>query len=67
MEDGTHVLDNVETQFMSIYNGKFGGGRIMLSPLGIINDGYMDLTFMRGFQTFASSMSLFGRAKKGGL
>lgn len=39
----------------------------MLNPLGIINDGYMELTFMRGYQTFPSSMRLFNGAKSGGL
>ena len=28
-----------------IYNGKFGGGKIMLNPLGILNDGLMELVY----------------------
>ena len=67
IEDGKHVIDNVWTQYMQIYNGKFGGGRIMLNPLGIINDGLMELTFMRGIQTFATGLTLFNGAKSGGL
>ena len=32
---------------MQIYNGKFGGGRIMLNPIGLINDGYMELILLK--------------------
>ena len=37
------VLDNVTTSMVLSYNGKFGGGRMMLSPPSIINDGYQEL------------------------
>jgi hypothetical protein len=31
-----------------MYNGKYGGGRMILNPLGIINDGFMELAFRPG-------------------
>jgi hypothetical protein len=55
---------------MQIYNGKFGGGRIMLNPIGLINDGYMELVYMYkkfGGVTYpAKALSMFSGAKGGG-
>jgi len=31
-----------------VYTGKFGGGRIMLNPMGVINDGMIELGFVKG-------------------
>jgi hypothetical protein len=28
-----------------VNNGKYGGGRIMLNPIGFMNDGYFELIF----------------------
>lgn len=39
----------------------------MLNPLGIINDGLMELTFMKGICGFGTGLTLFHGAKSGGL
>jgi hypothetical protein len=48
---------------MHIYNGKFGGGRIMLNPIGLINDGYMELVYFNqiygGLMYPAKALGLF--------
>jgi len=49
-----------------IYNAKYGGGRMMLNPLAIINDGYFELLFYPGLIGFASAIKLFDGAKSGG-
>ena len=55
---------------MQIYNGKFGGGRIMLNPIGLINDGYMELVYLSkvlgGINYPYKALSIFGGAKNGG-
>jgi hypothetical protein len=33
---------------MQVYNGKYGGGQVMLNPMGLINDGFMELSFSKG-------------------
>jgi hypothetical protein len=42
------IYSNLETQYMMVNNGKFGGGRILLNPLGIMNDGHFELAFYKG-------------------
>lgn len=59
-------FDNYDTQFVLIYNAKYGGGRMMLNPLAIINDGYFELLFYPGVIGFASAIKLFDGAKSGG-
>ena len=56
---------------MQVYNGKFGGGRIMLNPIGLINDGYMELVFMNklfgGLGWPVKALGMFHYAKSGGI
>ena len=51
---------------MLIYNGKYGGGRMLLNPLGILNDGYFEMLFWKNLIGFRAAMKLFDGAKKGG-
>lgn len=51
---------------MLIYNGKYGGGRMILNPLAILNDGFFEMTFYENLIGFKKSMNLFDGAKKGG-
>ena len=37
--DGKMVYENLDTLFIQLNNGKLAGGRIILNPFGIINDG----------------------------
>lgn len=70
VDHGRYKINNLQTLYMQIYNGKFGGGKIMLNPIGLINDGYMDLVFMsnamNGITYPAKALSMFSKAKSGG-
>lgn len=70
IDNGTHLIKDMATQYMHIYNGKFGGGRIMLNPIGLINDGYMELNYMKGVKGGvkypAMAIGMFNGAKSGG-
>ena len=59
IDEGRHVIRNLTTQYLQIYNGKFGGGRIMLNPLGMINDGYMELCYRPDLVTTAFGVWMF--------
>ena len=37
--DGKMIVEDLHTVFLMANNGKFGGGRMMLNPYGVINDG----------------------------
>lgn len=44
-DEMVQIIKNLDTQLVMVNNGKYGGGRIMLNPLGFINDGYFELIF----------------------
>mmetsp|Transcript_38553 Transcript_38553/g.50532 ORF Transcript_38553/g.50532 Transcript_38553/m.50532 type:complete len:195 (-) Transcript_38553:329-913(-) len=47
--DGERIeLTNEQTMFLIIMNGKFGGGRIVLCPSAILNDGLLDICMQHG-------------------
>jgi len=47
--DGTRIeLLNEETMLLLIMNGKFGGGRVCMSPMALLNDGLLDITLQHG-------------------
>ena len=52
-------MENLWTQYLQIYNGKFGGGKINLNPLGILNDGLMELVYRTGFVSASHAINLF--------
>ena len=58
-DNGVHRVNNLRTQYLQIYNGKFGGGRIILNPLGLINDGYMELVYRPGLFNAAFAIYMF--------
>lgn len=71
IDDGQIIIEGLKTQYMQIYNGKFGGGRIMLNPIGLINDGYMELVYMKevieGKLRYPyKTLGMFQGAKSGG-
>lgn len=51
---------------MLVYNGKYGGGRILLNPLAILNDGYFEMEFYQNLIGFKKAIKLFDGAKNGG-
>ena len=59
IDDGTHFIKDLGTQYMQIYNGKTGGGRIILNPIGMVNDGYMELVYSPNFVGPQEAISLF--------
>ena len=52
---------------MMLYNGKFGGGGKTISPLSLINDGFIELSFYDGVVSTKTSLGLFEGAENGGL
>ena len=56
----------MDTQFLLVYNGKYGGGRMILNPMAILNDGYFELGYYENLIGFKKAVNLFDGAKKGG-
>ena len=47
--DGSLIeLKNEETLFLVVMNGKYGGGRFVLCPSAILNDGLLDVCMQHG-------------------
>jgi diacylglycerol kinase family enzyme len=44
--DDKLVYENLETLFLQLNNGKLAGGRMILNPFGLINDGYMEAVIL---------------------
>ena len=57
--------ENFDTQLFMVYNGKFGGGRIMLNPLAYMNDGYFEAVTWKNRFSFSTALDLFSQAKNG--
>jgi hypothetical protein len=49
-----------------VLNGKYGGGKMILNPLAVLNDGYFELYYYQNLIGFSASMKLFDGAKNGG-
>lgn len=47
------------------YNGKFGGGRIQLSPMSLINDGFFEVMYYGKRFSLLKAAKLFEQAKTG--
>jgi len=59
IDDGRVKIDNLWTHYLQIYNGKFGGGKINLNPLGVLNDGLMELVYRTGYVSASHAINLF--------
>ena len=59
------IYSNLETQFMMINNGKYGGGRMLLNPMGVLNDGFFEVIFYKGYWG-PKALTMFSQAKDGG-
>ncbi len=64
--DENILLTDIETQFVLVYNAKYGGGRMLLNPLAILNDGFFEFIFFKNLIGFGAAMKLFDGAKNGG-
>jgi diacylglycerol kinase family enzyme len=58
INDGEHIVKNMQSNLMSIYNGKYGGGGVILSPLALVNDGLLEVV------TTCAPLNMFGFMKK---
>lgn len=38
---------DLSSQVFKVYNSKFGSGKKMMNPMGLINDGYFELLFLK--------------------
>lgn len=57
--------EDFDTMLFMVYNGKFGGGRIMLNPLGMMNDGYFEAVSWKNRFSFSTALTVFSQAKNG--
>ena len=60
------VIPDLKTNFIWVYNGKYGGGDMLLSPYSIVNDGACELTYLKERVGFCQSMPFFNKVKAGG-
>jgi len=67
IDEGKIVINDLDAQFMMVFNGKFGGPEITCNPLGMLNDGTMELIYLNGLATTDFALKLFDGAKKGGI
>jgi len=44
IDDGSITYNDINLKFFWLYNGKFGGGGMTLSPYSVINDGFFEIT-----------------------
>lgn len=58
-------LPKADYQFIYSYNGKYGGQKI-LNPLGMVNDGVIELMYFDGLVGLAKAFKLFDQAENGG-
>ena len=64
--DDEILLKDIVTQFILVYNAKYGGGRMLFNPLAILNDGYFEFFHYKNLIGFGAAMKLFDGAKNGG-
>jgi diacylglycerol kinase family enzyme len=64
--DSNKTIRNVQASIFWIYNGKYGGGGMMLSPLSLVNDGMFELLYHQGNLPMKRTVDLFDMARAGG-
>ena len=57
--DGKMVYKDLETLFIQVNNGKLAGGRIMVNPFGIVNDGLSECVVLTSEAGVMKAISLF--------
>lgn len=67
IDNGKAVYNDLETSLIMIFNSKFGAGKVYINPLGMINDGYFEVTFSPTKMAPKGVADLFGGAKAGGI
>lgn len=66
IDSGTVKIPNIDTNFMLVFNSKYGGGHINMSPFSIMNDGLCELTFYGKPVNFNGCVKLFEDSKNSG-
>lgn len=66
IDDGKYKIDNITSQHITVFNGKYGAGDSMLNPLGIVNDGLFELCFYKALIETPQMIRMFGQSKSGG-
>mmetsp|Transcript_6325 Transcript_6325/g.10294 ORF Transcript_6325/g.10294 Transcript_6325/m.10294 type:complete len:83 (-) Transcript_6325:204-452(-) len=67
IDEGRIKISNITTQKMCVFNGKFGGGGFLLSPLGVINDGLLDVSYVNRIISSMGIIDITKQAENGGL
>ena len=66
INDGSITYKDLNAKFFWIYNGKFGGGGMALSPYSVINDGFFEITLTEDQIPLKDSIEFFDDVKAGG-
>lgn len=66
IDDGKYKIENVDSQHITVWNGKYGGGDAMFNPLGIVNDGLFELVYYQNLIGTKRMIGIFDEAKNGG-
>lgn len=64
--DGKLMYSDLQTVFLMVNNGKFAGGKMLLNPYGMINDGLFETLFLTKKKGLFNIMKIFDGVKKGG-
>ena len=66
IDDGGIKYSDQAAKFFWLYNGKFGGGGMVLSPFSVINDGFFEITLVEDETPFMEQIEFFDNVKAGG-
>ena len=66
IDDGSITYKDLDCKFFWIYNGKFGGGGMTLSPFSLINDGFFEMSLGHRPCPLSLSIGFFDDVKNGG-
>ena len=66
IDDGKYKIENLTTQKLCVYNGKYGGGGLLLAPNGILNDGLLDISFVKRLISSMAIVDITQQAGAGG-
>lgn len=61
----THT--DVTSQLLMVYNSKLGAGRKLINPMGLLNDSYFELIFLKNLVGFGPINKLFEGTQNGGV
>lgn len=62
--DGKLYKENFDTEIVMGFNGKVGGGGMILNPFAVLNDGFMDMTVVPTRVGFGTLVAILDKATK---